>query len=145
VEISATIQRCQLKITLRDKHGKPLPERYEVFESINPSLCIHPSVFEPTSIFGQVAEAWTATHVPSGAAVMSLLPSQKVAEAMVDWLTKQPMDWSGDFESVAKSATEEFKRHIQESRRISCAYYASVLDLLEAFDSPLVAEPQETK
>lgn len=133
-----------MKITLRDKHGKPLPEQYEVFESTNPNLCIHPSVFEPMAVFGQVAEAWTVTHVLSGGSVMYMLPSRQVAEAAVDWLTKQPMDWSADFNTVSKAATEEFKLHIHEARRIVDVYRDSVLDLLVAFDSPLVADAQET-
>ncbi len=129
-----------MKIALRDKHGKTLPEQFEVFESVNPSLCIHPTLFESTAIFGQAAESWTVSHVPSGGAVMSLLPSRKVAEALVDWLTKQPMDWSVDFDTVSKSATKEFKLHIHEARRIADVYRDSVLDLLAAFDSPLVQE-----
>lgn len=96
----------------------------------NPYLCVHRSEFVEGMYFPTIAESWTVTHIPSGAAALSNLPSLQVANAVASWLSVQ-LDWSGDFYAVSKSAPEAFKLQIKSIRIRANEYVDSVLNIMD--------------
>lgn len=92
-------------------------------------------------LFLTVAEAWTITHVSSGAAVVSRLPSKQLALIVADWLSPKH-DWSLPMQQVQRDAPRDLRLAIAAIRNLAAAYVLGVAEILEIVESPLVIDPE---
>jgi hypothetical protein len=121
-----------MKVLVMDLEHKPTYE-VEAIETSNPNLCIHPCLYKEGMPFEIYGESWTVTHIPSGAAVFSRLPGQKIAQAAAGWLTAQALDWNLGFEEILKAAPEDFKLSVYRIRGSVEDCVSSTLYLMDEF------------
>lgn len=131
-------ERITISVTLPDRVTK---WELEAWSTSSPYFAVHEAIMGDASLYGDLVDSWTVTHIPTGAYMLGPLPSRRLAEVIAAGIAKAPAQWElSDSAALHNSMPLALKQVLGRMQGESDRYHVAIYNLaLLAGHEPIIA------